>query len=531
MNKSIFADRLNRAADGEWDFVRLSCVEFNTFTKVAEYSFIYPESKTPIVEQNRAKLEEICKKILQSSLFATVIVLRASHFDEKIFLPQLFDIIKPYAAIVSGLNASHLSVSRQNSNPQDARSTADNNTIKVEISLEQAIYEYAKNTHLIKDIKAKLQHSYTQDFDIQLKAYQLSQAEQEQRELARSQDTSSRLERPEGREIKVTDIQPVFGETTFSPPQYIVDIASIPKNSVTICGDVLQWDISTAKSGKPYVRLELSDFTGAIKGVLFATNKTEPFFDKIKAGTQIIAKGKTEANEYAGKTTIQFKPDSVAFCKLPTDFVINKKRRQVPLAYTTIYPKTYKDSTQQTMDLDTLSNKTNPTNDKKTLPDTVVFDLETTGLDPKLATIIELGAAKIVDGRIVETFETLIDPLKPIPPETTAINHITNEMVQGCPTLEPVLMDFLKFCQGSILVAHNMDFDYSFISTHGKKYDIYFDNPRQDTLAMARQHYPKLKNHKLETLCNSLNIPNDDAHRALSDVIATARLYIKMNET
>jgi len=515
---SVFAQKFSTATNQKYDFLRLSSVEFNTLAHVAEYCFIYPESQKSIVEQDKTQIQEICKKILHSTIFETIIVFKASHFDQTVFMPQLIDMFKPYPGIASCIDTDNITISRAKDN---------NDTIYIDIKLEQAAHSYAQSKGITKQIKDKLYNMYTDIFEITFTPYQISRQEQEQRELARNQDTTSKTERSDGRQIVVTDIEPIFGDSAYTSAQYIADISTLPKNGITICGTLQQWDTLTSKSGKTYVRFELVDFTGSISGVLFPNSKTQDYIGKITAGNQIITKGKTESNDFNGKTTMQYKPDSIAFCKLPTDFVINKKRRPIPQVYTTVFPKPYQDTVQQSidmLDLVSISQQSTPTQD------IVVFDLETTGLDPATSKIIEIGAAKIVYGRIVETFQTLVDPLVPIPIETTAINHITDDMVKGQPQIEAVLMDFSKFCQGAILVAHNIEFDYSFLQAQGQKYDIYFDNLRKDTLAMARQHYPRLKNHKLETLCNHLNIQNQSAHRALSDVIATARLYLTMED-
>ena len=135
---------------------------------------------------------------------------------------------------------------------------------------------------------------------------------------------------------------------------------------------------------------------------------------------------------------------------------------------------------------------------------------------------------QIVDGRIDETFSTFVKPSKHIPREITELTGIDDEMVKDAPTINYVLPDFFKFCHGAKLVAHNIAFDMSFIHHISNKLSYNFDHEQIDTLAMARQKLPGLKNHKLGTVVEKLNILLDNAHRAINDATATAKVFIKL---
>jgi len=505
---STFKTKFDRQTQNQFEYIRLSSVEFFVYDKVAKYKLIYPESKKAEVEKSVDTIQSACKKILKSAIFDTDIVLVPSHFDTQIFLPQVFEILKSYPAISSGLQANQIRIARES------------DKFLVELSLEQNAYSYALEKNIVQIIKDKLYYMYTDDFEVKLNMYQLSAQQQQQGELRRTQDTSSQLELPKRREILARDIVKVFGSPIDCAAQYIVDSNTVPKSTVTLCGNLTQWEPSVSKSGKQYARFELVDPTGKIRGIYFQKQKDD--LSTLAVGSTIIAKGKTALDDFKKDGSVTFQPTSISLCTIPDDFVYNRKIRSAPLVYTTVFPQVYSDATQQSID-DLLGSTVQPSDET-----IVVFDIETTGLDPKIDSIIDLGAAKIQNGLIVETFQTLIDPLRPIPPNSIEIHHITDQMVQGQPTIEPVLLDFLKFVQGCTIVAHNIDFDYSFISLNGQKYDIYFDNPRLDTVAMARKKYPKLHNHRLETLCKYLEIPNNTAHRALSDAIATAKLYLVM---
>lgn len=160
----------------------------------------------------------------------------------------------------------------------------------------------------------------------------------------------------------------------------------------------------------------------------------------------------------------------------------------------------------------------------------VVFDLETTGLDTKTCKIVEIGAVKVVNGKIVEKFETFVNPECKIPPDATKVNNITDDMVKDAPTIEKVVPDFYKFCYGSILVAQNISYDYPIISRFGIDNLYDFNNEQQDTVVLAKKYVKGLANYKLATLCNHFDISLIGAHRALNDTVATAKLFVKLIE-
>lgn len=160
----------------------------------------------------------------------------------------------------------------------------------------------------------------------------------------------------------------------------------------------------------------------------------------------------------------------------------------------------------------------------------VVFDLETTGLNPETDRITEIGAVRIRDGLIRASFSQLVNPEREISAEITALTGITNEMVENMPTIADVLPKFKKFCGSAVLVAHNAKFDTSFIYAAARRTGLYFDNDVEDTLNMSRQLFPDEKHHKLDMVCERLGVSLENHHRASDDAAATAECFIKMKE-
>ena len=165
---------------------------------------------------------------------------------------------------------------------------------------------------------------------------------------------------------------------------------------------------------------------------------------------------------------------------------------------------------------------------KEKLASCVVFDLETTGLDQRKNEIIEIGAVKVENGVVTGTFNTFVKPKKPVEEEITAINHITNEMLTQAPSINRVLPAFLEFIGKLPLVAHNAEFDCSFIEVACSRFGLKFTNKYVDTLELAKEALPELRDHKLGTLCARFGVTNDAAHRALSDCKATQQILVRL---
>lgn len=160
--------------------------------------------------------------------------------------------------------------------------------------------------------------------------------------------------------------------------------------------------------------------------------------------------------------------------------------------------------------------------------DYVAFDLETSGLNCEKDEIIEIGALKVRDGKVIERFSRLIKPKVPVPPEITAITGITNEMLSEAPPIEKVIPEFVLFCRDEILLGHNVMFDYKFTKVYAKRYGLPFEKKGIDTLKIARKVLPELESRSLGALCVHYDIVNQAAHRAYHDALATAKIYHMM---
>ncbi|MFZ7119779.1 MAG: PolC-type DNA polymerase III [Eubacteriaceae bacterium] len=158
----------------------------------------------------------------------------------------------------------------------------------------------------------------------------------------------------------------------------------------------------------------------------------------------------------------------------------------------------------------------------------IVFDLETTGLSSRKNEIIEIGAVKVKNHQIIETFNAFVKPNKDIPIKITELTGITNDMVKNEESIEKVLPEFIEFCKDHILVAHNAKFDISFIENACNKLKIEKEFTVIDTLSLSRNAIPNISRHNLKSLSKYYKIKLDNHHRALDDALTTAKIFINL---
>ena len=160
--------------------------------------------------------------------------------------------------------------------------------------------------------------------------------------------------------------------------------------------------------------------------------------------------------------------------------------------------------------------------------DFVVFDIETTGFSPVSNRIIEIGAVKVVNGEIADKFSTFVNPQVPIPYHIEKLTSINDSMVMDAPLIEEVLPQFMEFCEGCVMVAHNASFDMSFIIENVQRQKLNRTFTYVDTLGIARVLFPNHAKHTLDAVCKTMGISLENHHRAVDDAGATAEIFVKM---
>jgi DNA polymerase III subunit epsilon len=156
-----------------------------------------------------------------------------------------------------------------------------------------------------------------------------------------------------------------------------------------------------------------------------------------------------------------------------------------------------------------------------------VVDTETTGMNSVFNRIVDIGVVKVNNGKITDTWETLIDPKQDIPDFITRYTHIVNSDVAGKPTFDKIIDSYLRNTAESIFVAHNAGFDYSFMAEEFKRLRRVFNPPRLCTVQLGRKLLPHLPSVNLDFLSQYYDIRISQRHRALPDALATAEILIK----
>ena len=157
----------------------------------------------------------------------------------------------------------------------------------------------------------------------------------------------------------------------------------------------------------------------------------------------------------------------------------------------------------------------------------VVFDIETTGFSAMKDKIIEIGAVKVVNGNITERFSEFVNPEIPIPFRIEQLTSINDSMVAEAPTIDVILPRFEEFCRGCVMVAHNAEFDMSFIKKNYEDLGIEREDTIVDTVGMARFLLPQLNRFKLDTVAKAVGVSLEHHHRAVDDAACTAEIFVK----
>ena len=380
---------------------------------------------------------------------------------------------------------------------------------------------------------------------------------------------------------KVADENLILGKLYTETPIPIRDALG-EFDRVTIEGDVFFVDhreITSKKSGKEWVKIafDITDRTNSIRVAKFmAKEQAGDIVSAIKTGMHLIVQGKISFDTYEKESILEptaivkakkkvrmdhapekrvelhlhtnmsaldgvsDTKDLINRCKLwgwPAMAITDHGCAQAfPLALHVVdgkeeeYPKIlYGVEAYYVNDAAAVSVVRGPM-DSSLDGEFVVFDLETTGLKPTTEEITEIAAVLVREGEIRDSFQTYVNPHKPIPPEITELTGISDETVADAPDLPEALDKFFAFLGDRVLVAHNAGFDLSFLKAACKRLEIEREFTYIDTLEMSRIMLPHLNRFKLNILAKELQVGPFEHHRASEDAAVLARIWIKLLE-
>lgn len=164
------------------------------------------------------------------------------------------------------------------------------------------------------------------------------------------------------------------------------------------------------------------------------------------------------------------------------------------------------------------------------IEDYVVIDLEMTGLNAKVDAILETGAVRVRQGKVVDTCNAIINPGRSIAPEVVELTGITETMAKNGVEPERAMEEFFAFLGEDILVGQNVIFDYSFLKQWAVNHKFPFERKAVDTLKLAREFLPAEEKKNLESLCCYFGVERQNAHRALDDAMETWQIFEKMKQ-
>lgn len=487
-----------RALDGKLKNIKLKSIEVSKQDSSVVYNFICDET---VDEQLKGRiLDTLDKNTLKAFSSIKVNIKKIVSNDELINNSVYKYISDNYPSISIFLKST------------DIICTEVGEVVKYTVRLGKEGADYVRKNGALKKINEYLEKNFCSEFvgNVEIKS------EEETVSLISEEVYESELQKIEHRTIKVKNVEPIDDPSMGDVALYIEDAVS---GEVTVCGSITDITERTTKNQKPYFIIHLDDTTGRTSGVYFSKKSTCDKVRALQVGDCIIARG--NIGEYNGRRS--FTLDKINKCEFPSDFVKKDKfKKSAPSRYSLIFP-----SAATTIRVNSVFDANEQLPLELTSKEYVVFDLETTGLELMSNGITEIGAVKIINGKITEQFTTLVKPDYPILPDNAAITGITPEMVKDSPRIGAVIPDFIKFIQGSILVAQNAEFDLKFIKRFAGAEDYEVKNKVLDTMEMSRALLPFLRHNNLKTLAEHFGIVFHH-HRALSDAYATAEIFIEL---
>ncbi len=395
----------------------------------------------------------------------------------------------------------------------DVRSEVFGDVVRYIVRVPKDSSEYLKSVGALGKLNEYLGTKFCSDF-----AGETEEKESEENiSLLSDEVYESELNKVTHRTIKVEQVEIVDDLTMGDLAVYIEDVAD---GDAVICGTITDISERETKNGKPFFIINIDDTTGRTGGVYFSKKNTLPRIKRLSVGDAIIAR--VTVGEYNGRRSTTY--NKINVCKFPENFVKKDKyKKSAPKNYKNVFP-----TEANVIKVKSVFEQEEPLPKELTEKEYVVFDIETTGLNDAKDEITEIGAVKIIGGKITEQFTSLIKVNAHISDEIVKITGITDEMVKNSPRISAVIPDFMKFIEGAVLVGHNViNFDYKFIKRFAGEEDFEVKNKVIDTYEMARKYLLVLKKFDLQTIADYFGIVFHH-HRALADAYATAEAFIEI---
>lgn len=487
------------------EYLKLGTSVYQKNDNILNLSFLYDEKNYDLICEKKKEIENLIKNYVNIDGLNYQIKFKKAFLDEdrlKLFIKEYLK--KFHIAYFYALK--HCAVEFKE------------NTFFVKLKFVLSSEEVEKiNSQIYEFLKTK----YFYNFNIESEKVEakVSTIDEHRQEIL-----DNLLEPTLINKMKVNKLENIIGEIS-ELSCYPFEYYKNPEENVLLCGNLTSIEEVefTKKDGVTKglrYALTVKCLEKTFNASLFPTKKNLDMVKTIESGIDVIMQGSLDSFNNG----LSLKVKSLAKCKIEDYERAKPTLNREFSTYRFVSPKNYEEISQANL-FDEVKNENQYLNENEF----VVFDIETTGLDYKTHKITEIGAVKIKNGKIIETFSSFVNPEQNISSEITKLTGITNEMVKDAPLLENVLPDFYKFTKNTILVGQNIQFDLGFIDYYSKQINYVFENKREDTMTIAKKNI-FLKNYKLKTIAENLGVSLINAHRAINDAMATAKVFIKLIE-
>lgn len=508
----ILTEKINKNFENKFANLKLFDAVYDKGLNVCSITFLYPFTGEELGVEDRDALTAYVREFL--SLNAKVrIKLKKSFLDDNLIIKEIKNFFEAeHKGIFPYIFQENIKIE---TNEYD---------VAISIGMNKDILSMLDDGKIKTNLKNFLSRRFIANFDIDL-----VESEDELPDRVDFEDIAPSSQ-ARVRRYKVEIISKFIGDNIAPQPEYISGINK-PKTSVILAGIITnitqkKFIIKKGKrqgEEKSLYTFNLSD-DNTIECVYFCSKTNEHKMEKLEDGLYMVCVGDIQTG-LSGKLTYYIK--KMAYAKKvntidieATQTLTKAERKQV------VFPEPIPSSAQSN-----LFEEKPKYNDFVLSNNIVVFDVETTGLNPEGDEIIELGAVKVVNGRIKEKFSTFVKPKESIPKEITNLTGITNEMVAHAPTIENVIADFYDYTRGCVISGYNIvGFDMNFIKKAASANGLKFDNNIMDVFIMARQASLRTANYKLGTVVKALGLTLNDAHRAYNDAYATALVLLELSK-
>ncbi len=506
-----FQEEFNARFGDKYQNLQLKNVVVKKDSNELVVTFLYPSTVPELTAEEKHEIIAFIKENVNLEKLELKVKFMRVFLEEKLVLKAISAFFEQkYKLVTTYLNENNFKVSIT---PID---------VQVDVELSTRMHDFFIEHKVVAELTKYLKDNFLVDF-----IFTLIENKDFVDEVDIQNVQMKTVAKPISR-YNVEIVKEVVGKGIITKPEYLSYITA-PKNSVVVAGFIRRIERrdfvikkgKRAGQSKAYFSFTIQDDKGKIDCIYFCAKCYEKVMESLEEFMFVLVHGDVRLNQqnklclYADKIALANKLE-----KQPEE--IQEKEHNGHVVNIEKF---------EALEQDTMFGEKNRYNKKILGKKIVVFDIETTGLDPEQDQIIEIGAVKIDNGNIIEKFASFVRPTVEISRDITNLTGISQDMVENAPDVQDVIKDFYDFTHDCIISGHNIiNFDIKFIRREGEIMGLDFDNELIDTLSEARTARLKLTKFNLSALTNYLGIKLEGAHRAWNDAYATAQVLLRLNE-